>query len=259
MTIRLILLLAALSAGGYFPVLVVAEEGLVEPFYWRDLLTDDVEPAIASARTNVGGRFEPAGWRVVGPQAFLRITLPRGLGAEGKLEVNVKGLDPGRLMAAIGRDKKVHFINLFSNVTGDHHVEDGGGETDALWTLRIGTDAAGASRYGQGFKLLWASRGAKRARGSDYAETEVTLPAGSQWDAAKTYTFAIHWSRSIRRLTVSLDQRIVAQVPWRDDEAPLRHAFLGGTPDFHALMGALFSDLRISSSPDTGMPPAVSE
>lgn len=232
---------------GFWLVPIFAEEASLTSYFWQDPLTDDVTGEVAMARTSRGGRFEAVGWRVLGPQGFLRITLPEGVEAEGRLEVKVRGLDPAGLGAKIGTDRKVHFINVFSNANGDHHFEDGGSANDALWTLRIGTDAAGGPRYGRDLKLLWASRGAKRAPGSDYEEKVVSFPADWRWEAAQTYAFTIEWSQSARRLTVRVDHRVVAQVPWLGDGDPLRHVFLGGTPDFDALTDAVFSDLRIIS------------
>jgi len=249
MIIRITCSWAVLLVCVFCLVPVFAGEASSASYFWQDPLTDGVTAAVAMARTNRGGRFEAAGWRVLGPRGFLRITLPEGVAAEGKLEVKVSGLDPAGLGTGIGPDRKVHFINFFSNANGDHHVEDGGSANDALWTLRVGTDAAGGPRYGRELKLLWASRGAKRAPGSDYEETMVSFPADWHWEAAQTYAFAIDWSQSTHRLTVRIDHRVVAQVPWLGDGAPLRHVFLGGTPDFHALTGAVFSDLRISSGP----------
>jgi len=234
---------------GFCLVPVFAGEASSASYFWQDPLTDGVTAEVAMARTNRGGRFEREGWRVLDPRGFLRITLPEGVVAEGRLEVKVSGLNLAGLGAEIGPDRKVHFINFFSNANGDHHVEDGGSANDALWTLRVGTDAAGGPRYGRDLKLLWASRGAKRAPGSDYEEVIMSFPSDWHWEAAQTYAFAIDWSQSTRRLTVWVNHRIVAQVPWLEDGAPLRHVFLGGTPDFHAFTGAVFSDLRISSGP----------
>lgn len=213
--------------------------------FWCDNLTSKAPPAVAAARTNKGGEFEAGGWRVVGNQSYLRIALPVAARAEGFLELRVTGFDPARLAEEIGCNRKVHFLNLFSNRLGEHHFEDGGTARDALWTLRVGTGADGGSRYGSGFKLLWSSRGAKRAPGSAYDEREVTMPDDWRWAGGRTYLFSIHWSGPARQLWVKVDGMTVAVVPWRQKGESLRYVFLGGTPDFHSMTGALYSDLRV--------------
>jgi hypothetical protein len=196
-------------------------------------------------RTNVGGRFEADGWRMLATRGYLRVDLgPGGAPSEGELEVTVTGLDEAALGAALGTDRKVHLINMFSNPLGDHHAEGGGTASDSLWTLRAGTGDDGKPRYGGDLKLLWASRGAKRTGGSDYAERRLHLPTGWNRGPTDRHLLRVRWSRENRRLVVSVGG-VVAEFPWTGDGDPLRYVFLGGVPDFNAWPGACFSDLRV--------------
>lgn len=212
---------------------------------WHDPLTTAAPAAVVAARENRGGEFGAAGWRMREPRGFLRVTLPVAASREGELEVAIAGLGWASVGRAVGVDRKIHFLNLFSNPNGDHHAEDGGTADDALWTLRAGTDAEGGGRYGGDLKLLWASRGAKRTPGSDYHEQRLRLPTGFAWRAEGAHVFRVRWSARARQLTVLVDDREFARVPWRHDGAPLRYVFLGGAADFHALMGPVFSALKI--------------
>lgn len=216
---------------------------------WRDPLTSAATTAVVASRENRGGEFSAAGWRMREPRGFLRVTLPAAAPREGELEVTISGLDWAAVGRAVGADRKIHFLNLFSNANGDHHAEAGGTAEDALWTLRAGTAADGGGRYGGDLKLLWASRGAKRTPGADYHEQRLRLPAGFEWRAEGAHVFRVRWSARARQLTVSVDDYEFARVPWRHDGAPLRHVFLGGAADFHALVGPVYSELRIFALP----------
>jgi hypothetical protein len=212
---------------------------------WHDPLTSAAPAAVVTARENRGGEFSADGWRMKAVRGFLRITLPVAAPREGELEVAIAGLDWLAVGRAVGADRKIHFLNLLSNPNGDHHAENGGTAEDALWTLRAGTDAGGRGRYGNDLKLLWASRGAKRAPGSDYHEQRLAVPAGFTWREEGPHVFRVRWSARERQLTVTVDDFEFARVPWRHDGAPLRHVFLGGAADFHALVGPVFSALRV--------------
>jgi hypothetical protein len=239
----------------YWMILVVtglgparaAERRLV----WHDPLVATVPAALAVARENRGGEFGATGWRMREPRGFLRISLPDAAPREGELEVTIAGLDWAAAGRAVGVDRKIHFLNAFSNPNGDHHAEAGGTAEDALWTLRAGTDASGGGRYGGDLKLLWASRGAKRTPGSDYHEQRVRLPAGFAWRADGAHVFRVRWSARARQLTATVDNHEFARVAWRHDGAPLRHVFLGGAADFHALVGPVFSELRVFALEET--------
>lgn len=219
-------------------------EPAADVVFFDSLAAGVPEPA-PSRRENVGGRFESAGWRVVATRGYLRVDLgPDGAPAEGELEVTVTGLDDVALGAVLGPDRKVHLINAFSNPRGDHHAEGGGTASDSLWTLRAGTDEQGSARYGGDLKLLWASRGAKRTAGSDYAERRLRLPAGWNRGPGDRHLFRVRWSRKHRRLEVSVGA-VTREFPWSGDGDPLRYVFLGGAGDFNAWPGALFADLRV--------------
>jgi hypothetical protein len=238
--------LAGLLALGLALTAAAAERRVI----WHDPLTATVSTPVVATRENRGGEFTAAGWRMHEPRGFLRLTLPDAAPREGELEVTIAGLDWAAVGRAVGADRKIHFLNLFSNPNGDHHAENGGTAEDALWTLRAGTDAEGGGRYGGDLKLLWASRGAKRTPGSDYHEQRLPLPPGFAWRAGGAHVFRVRWSARARQLTVSVDGHEFARVPWRHDGAPLRHVFLGGAADFHALVGPVFSDLRVFELPD---------
>jgi beta-glucosidase len=211
-----------------------------------DPLTGGEAPESTPWRDNRGGSFGEAGWRMDASQGYLRLDLgPEGAPAEGELEVHVSGLDPESLARAVGADRKVHLINMFSNPCGDHHAEGGGTATDALWTIRMGTGEDGSARYGGDFKLLWASRGAKRTVGSDYHEQRLRVPEGWVWRAQDTCRLVVRWSQRQRTLEVRLNDHGLGRYPWSGDGDPLRYVFLGGAPDFRAWQGAVFSSVRV--------------
>lgn len=60
------------------------------------------------------------------------------------------------------------------------------------------------------------------------------------------------WSARARVLTFKVNGQEFGTVPWPHNGAPLRHIFLDGAADFHALVGPIFSDLRVYdlSSPE---------
>lgn len=233
-------------AGCFTAIAWLTDHAGAEPaLIWQDSLTADAATPAGTTRENRGGVFRADGWQMDAPRGYLRIALPQPAPREGELRVSVTNIDPARIAATVGADKKIHFFNAFSNPNGDHHAEAGGQETDALWTLRVGTDESGGLRYRGNLKLLWASRGAKRTAGSDYHEQQVRLPAGWVWEPARTYRFSVRWSARERTLRVAVDNRELAQVPWRHDGDPLRYVFLGGAADFSALTGAVFSNLQL--------------
>jgi hypothetical protein len=198
------------------------------------------------SKVPTGGEFTERGWRALGRQDRLLFQVAEDAGFEGALEVDVTGLD---WEPANAGGEKIHFINMFTNPNGDHHCEDGGTPKDALWTLRLGRDERRKPRYGQSFKVLWASRGAKRCEGSDYHELVAKVPEGFVWDKDRTHRFKVTWSRQARRLAVFVDDRLFFETPWRNQETPLRHIFLGRAGDYAALIGPTFSNLRLVASP----------
>lgn len=182
-------------------------------------------------------------------RGFLHIPLPEPAPAEGALVVWVRGGDSADLVRRVGADRKIHFLNMFSNALGDHHAEGGGTASDALWTLRLGTDDKGGERYPGGAKILWASRGAKRTPGSDYHEKRMPFPSGVAWAPDRWLEFRVEWSARRKTLTVSVDGREALTVPWPHAGDPLRHVFLGGAADFAAFAGATYRDLEVRRLP----------
>lgn len=193
-----------------------------------------------------GGRFDVAGWQAQGPRDLLRLEAKDPLPFEGMLEVSLTGIVWQKAAAAAGRDRKIHFINLFSNPLGDHHVEDGGTSRDAIVSLRVGSDEKGEPRYGKAIKVLWASRGAKRSEGSDYHEQRLSPPEGFAWSG--THRIAIRWSRNEQVLEVLVDGNSWGRLPWNNQEEPFRYVFLGRGGDFHSWVGPVFQDVELRST-----------
>lgn len=197
-------------------------------------------------KKNSGGQFTEKGWQALKQGDYLMIELTDEAGFEGSLEVDIQNL--GEHFAGNKNGAaKVHFLNMFSNPISDHHAEDGGTATDALWTLRTGTDEEGKPRYGQNFKILWASKGAKRTEGSDYHEKIVRLADVLNWDK-KTYTFGVSWSQKEKSIKVFIDRNLVFSGQWTHQVSSLRYIWLAKSPDFQSLVGPTFSNLKISKS-----------
>lgn len=206
---------------------------------------------------NRGGEFGVEGWTMREAKGFLRVPLPATAPEDGALIVHVRGISPEALGRLVGADRKIHFLNMFSNPLGDHHAEGGGTASDALWTLRLGTDDKGGERYPGGAKILWASRGAKRTPGSDYHEKRLPFPSGVAWAPDRWLEFRVEWSTRRKTLTVSVDGREALTVPWEHAGDPLRHVFLGGAADFAAFAGSTFRDLEVRRLPVPEAPAAV--
>ncbi len=167
-------------------------------------------------------------------------------GFEGSLEVDIQNLGE-QFVGNTNGAAKIHFLNMFSNPISDHHAEDGGTAIDALWTLRTGTDEEGKSRYGQNFKILWASKGAKRTEGSDYHEKVVRLPDDWKWDQL-TNNFRVTWSQKEKSIKVFIDRNLVFSGQWTNQVSPLRYIWLAKSPDFQTLVEPVFSNLKISKT-----------
>lgn len=189
-----------------------------------------------------GGSFSSVGWKAMLNGDYLMIEIDSVAGFEGVLEVKVSELDWEKMNSKGAR--KVHFLSMFSNAVADHHVEDGGTENDALWSLRAGSSDEGTPRYGQNFKILWASKGAKRSINSDYHEKIVKLPEGWKWDK-DTYIFKVSWSKKESAIRVYLNNEQVFSDSWKNQVSPLRYIYLAKSPDFHTFVGPAFSDLKI--------------
>jgi hypothetical protein len=197
------------------------------------------------AKKNHGGSFSSGGWKAIQNGDYLMIEIDTIAGFEGELEVKISELDWEKMNSKGAR--KVHFISMFSNPVADHHLEDGGTENDALWSLRAGSSDEGTPRYGQNFKILWASKGAKRSLNSDYHEKIVKLPEGWRWDK-DTYIFKVSWSKREKVIQVFLNNEQVFSDSWKNQVSPLRYIYLAKSPDFHTLVGPVFSDLKINTN-----------
>ena len=225
--------LAALSMQGAAP-------SQLERVVWRHELTEALAGSV-----NRGGRHGPDGWTLVAPRGFLRIELPGPAPRDGAVVVRIRGVDWAQLAREVGPDKKIHLLNAFSNPAGDHHVEGGGTPSDALWTLRTGTDEQGGARYGPHLKVLWASRGAKRAPGSDYHERLLPFPEGATWTEEQWIEFRVEWRATTGQLRIVVAGREAIVVPWQGRGDPLRYLFLGGATDFAGFSGATFRQLEV--------------
>lgn len=211
------------------------------------------DPLIAEApvagealKESVSGEFTESGWRSTDPrQGMLKIGLSGDLGIEGELTVDITDLD--WVAANLAGGDKIHFLNMFSHPLGDHHIEDGATVDDAFWTLRGGKhDDGKRPRYGNVIKLLGASRGAKRAPGSDYFESiNTAMPRDWRWDQDTTYQIRVAWSAQAKRLLVWVNNTLFYDVPWKNQEEPLRYVFIGKARDFYSFVGPRFRDLRV--------------
>ncbi len=192
-----------------------------------------------------GGIFTEKGWKAVNDGDYLFIELATGTGFEGQLEVDVTELD-WQKSNTTSNNEKIHFLSMFSNPVADHHVEQGGTEKDALWSLRGGKGDNGEPRYGQNFKVLWASKGAKRTPMSDYSEKTITMPDGWKWDKP-VYTFTIRWSLKQKKIDVSVNGLQVFEGPWLNQISPLKYIYIAKSPDFGSFIGPVFSNLRVTT------------
>jgi len=192
---------------------------LFDPLTGKDLVLNE------GSKISTGGEYSARGWRALSQGDMLVVELANAQGFEGALEVDISNLDWVAANASAGTDQKIHFLNMFSNAKGDHHEEHGGTSTDALWSLRGGTETDGSSRYGNGFKFYWASKGAKRTTGNNYQEAPVSAPSGWIWDKSKTYTFRVAWSKSQNKITVSVNGTQFTQKNWAGQVEALKYVF----------------------------------
>lgn len=212
-----------------------------------DPLTSTVTVAGEINKKSHGGEFTANGWRALNDGDYLMIELDSDAGLEGSLEVDISELDWVKHNTVTGKGK-MHFINMFSNPVADHHAEHGGTATDALWTLRCGKGDGEEARYGNNFKILWASKGAKRTPGSDYHEKVVRVPDGWQWDKP-LYSFKVSWSQKLGKIEVSVNGSNLFEGAWANQVSPLKYVYLAKSPDFHTFVGPVFSNLRVSLGP----------
>ncbi len=219
--------------------------GFTQELLLEDCLTTKQSNAGIKAKKMDGGRFTEKGWISEDPRGYLRIELTEALPFEGMLEIELDAFHWAEASASSGKDRKIHFINLFSNRLGDHHFEDGGTAEDAIITLRMGSDEEGLPRYGDTFKVLWASKGAKRAGGSDYHERQARLNEPYEWSTNPV--FKVFWSRKNQTIRVLVDDKEFIELPWKNQVEPFRYIFLARAGDFYSLQGVYFKNLKIFS------------
>ena len=193
-----------------------------------------------------GGQFTAKGWQATEQGGYLLIECTDEAGFEGTLEVDILNFDVQNIESNNG-ESKIHFINMFSNSIADHHTKHGGTATDALWTLRTGTDDKGKPRYGSGFKVLWASKGAKESENSDYTEKTLLLPKDWKWNKT-TNTFKITWSKNAKSIHFFVNKTLFLKGQWKNQESALRYIYLAKSPDFRTLTGPIFSNLKVYSN-----------
>jgi len=197
------------------------------------------------SKSSIKGEFSQAGWRALDNGGMLLIQLEEGACFEGALSIDMKNLNWQEANLAVGSNKKIHFINMFSNPNGDHHFEDGGTGTDAMWTLRAGSNDNGKVRYGNSFKILWASRGAKRAPGSDYHERKAEPPTDWDWGKTTDYKIYVTWSKKQKKWTVSVNGVQFSEEKWENQLDKLKYIYLGKAADFHSMVGPYFCNLKV--------------
>ncbi len=215
---------------------------------WLPLVDDPlIDSRLVSgenSKESIGGVFTAQGWRAGKQGDFLKIRLSETAMSEGALEVTLSGIVWDDPKSAGVANRKIHFLNMFSNEIGDHHAEDGGTATDALWTLRVGIKD-GKPRYGNGFKALWSSRGAKRSKGSLYHETKIVMPDDWRWREDESYRFRVEWSAEREFLRIFVNEILLDEFAWVDQRDNLDTIFIGKAGDFGTWVGPVFSDLKV--------------
>lgn len=252
---RLTTLLAATAAS-----LTLAQDRPRETLLLSDPLTSAAKVSGEAAKAARGGEFSPRGWRALANGDFLMVELSESTGFEGALEVDLTDLDWAAANTHVSRDK-IHFLNMFSSPRADHHIEHGGTNQDALWTLRAGKAPDGSPAYGNRFAVLWASRGAKRADPSDYEESVAPMVPGWKWDQER-YKFRVEWSRQKAQLLGYINGQLVFHEPWANQVKPLQFIYLAKGPEFHTFVGPRYSNLKVyrgdRNQPGSNQNPVVS-
>ncbi|MDZ4798451.1 MAG: Ig-like domain-containing protein [Bryobacteraceae bacterium] len=225
------------------------ETGAKQTLILEDPLTSSATVKGESLKTSRGGQYSSKGWRALSNGDFLMIALAEAYGFEGTLEIDITDLDWAKANTAAGKDK-IHFINMFSSPRSDHHVEHGGSNADALWTLRGGAAPDGSPAYGNRFAVLLASRGAKRAEPSDYEESVAPMVNGWTWNQER-YKFRVTWSKTGGQLLGYINGQLMFHEPWVNQVVPLQYIYIGKGPEFHTFIGPVFSNLRVYSASRT--------
>jgi hypothetical protein len=197
------------------------------------------------AKTAIGGRYSELGWQAMKNGDYLVIEVDDRAGFEGQLSIEITNIDWVSSNTVSG-SPKIHFLSMFSNQIADHHIEGGGTTQDALWSLRGGMGKDKAPRYKNDFKVLWASKGAKRTENSDYHERIVKLPSDWVWNNDKVYIFKIAWSQNSQYLKILINDVEIFNEPWRNQVSALKYIYIAKSPDFHTFIGPVFSNLKLS-------------
>lgn len=225
----------------------------------EDPLTSAALAKGEAAKQARGGEFTAKGWRALKDGDFLMIELAEARGFEGRLEIDLVDLDWTKANTSTNKDK-VQFLGMFSNPRAELHVEGGGTNLDALWSLRGGTAPDGGPALGNRFAVLQASRGAKRADPSDFEESLAPMVPGWKWDKPK-HTFRIVWSKTAGQLLGYVDDQLMFHEPWVNQVTPLKYIYIAKSRDFHTMIGPIFSNLRLYSAAIEGtsnQTPAIS-
>lgn len=234
--LALLLAAAPLAAGA-------AEESLV----LHDPLTSAELTKGAAGKKAHGGEYTARGWRALKKGDFLLIELAAPEGFEGALEIELRDLDWKQANTSLNQ-QKIQFLGMFSNPRAELHVEGGGTNRDALWSLRGGTAPDGGPAYGNRFAVLQASRGAKRAEPSDFEESVAPMVPGWKWEK-RDYTFRVTWSKRRGELCGYVDGTMMFHEPWVNQVTPLRYIYIAKGPDFGTLVGPSFANLRVFGPP----------
>ncbi len=222
---------------------IMAQSNSKHVLLLHDPLTSSTKVKGESLKVNRGGEYNQKGWRSQSNADYLMIEISELTGFEGALEVDLTELDWASANTHVSIDK-IHFINMFSSPRADHHVEDGGTNQDALWTLRGGKAPDGSPAYGNRFAVLWSSRGAKRCDPSDYEESVAPMVSGWKWDKER-YTFRITWSKRDAQLLGYINGEMVFHEPWANQVKPLQYIYLAKGPEFGSFVGPYYSNLKV--------------
>lgn len=237
-------------------ILSIAQNNQDKLLILYDPLTSDTLVENECIKENYFGTFTSNGWiSDSSEKGMLKIGIDSTAGGEGILEITLKDLDWDLSSLASGANTKIHFLNMFSNPNGDHHAEQGGTPTDALWTLRSGANKDGdAPRYGDNFKILWSSRGAKRTENNLYRELKKNPPPECRLDKDSEYVFSIQWSKSKQFLLVKVNGELFYDLEWEAQQSELKYIFLGKAADFKSFTNTCFTDLKLYKSTSSMQP-----
>lgn len=193
-----------------------------------------------------GGEFTAQGWKSTSNKNYMMIALEGGDGFDGALEIDLIDLDWKKANTSHNQNK-IKFLSMFSNPSGCPHVIHGGSNMDALWMLSSGRNPDNTTFFGEGFRMYWSALGASQAEPSMYAE-EVPIPfERKEWAGWKkgTNTIRIYWSKEKYLFGMNINGIKIFEKPFEDQMKPFKYIFIGATPEFHALVGPTFSNLKV--------------